>query len=111
MAPPRPAPPPSLKRAAMLPNVPSISETVPGYETLGWYSVVAQTGTPPAILNKVSAEILKAVKEPQFGELLKSLGLEIVGSSRAELDAFRRDQRKRLDELFQTSGGSGKKSP
>ena len=94
----------SRKRAAMLPDVPTISETVPGYETLGWYSVVAKTGTPPAILNKVSAEIVKAVKEPQFGELLKSLGLEIVGSSRAELDAFRRDQRKRLDELIKASG-------
>ena len=94
----------SRKRAAMLPDVPTISETVPGYETLGWYSVVAQTGTPPAILAKVSAEIVKAVKEPQFGELLKSLGLEIVGSSRAELDAFRRDQTKRIAELVQASG-------
>src|SRR3972149_4181409 len=80
----------------------------PGRAALGWYSVVAQTGTPPAILAKVSAEVVKAVKEPQFGELLKSLGLEIVGSTRAELDAFRRDQTNRIGELVKASGGNVK---
>ncbi|MBI4192957.1 MAG: tripartite tricarboxylate transporter substrate binding protein [Betaproteobacteria bacterium] len=94
----------SLKRAALLPDVPTISETVPGYQTHGWYSVVAPTGTPPAVLAKVSAEVVKAVKEPQFGEQLKALGLDLVGSSRAELDAFRRDQTKRINEIVKASG-------
>ncbi len=94
----------SLKRAALLPDVPSISETVPGYQTYGWYSVVAQTGTPEAILNKVSAEVAKAVKEPQFGEQLKSLGLELVGSTRVELDAWRRGQRKQITEIVKAAG-------
>ena len=94
----------SPKRAALLPDVPSISETVPGYQTQGWYSVVAPTGTPEAVLAKVSAEVVKAVKEPQFGVLLKGLGLEIVGSSRSELDAFRRDQRKQISEIVKASG-------
>ena len=73
-----------LKRNALLPDVPSISEAVPGYQTLGWYSVVAPKGTPDAVLAKVSAEVMKAVKEPQFGEQLKGLGIEIVGSSRTD---------------------------
>ena len=94
----------SLKRTALLPDVPSISETVPGYQTHGWYSVVAPTGTPEAVLAKASAEVAKAVKEPQFGEQLKSLGLDLVGSSRAELDAFRRDQRKQISEIVKASG-------
>jgi tripartite-type tricarboxylate transporter receptor subunit TctC len=94
----------SPKRAAMLPDVPSIAETVPGYQTQGWYSVVAPTGTPEAVLAKVSAEVVKAVKEPQFGEQLKGLGLEIVGGSRTELDAFRRDQRKQITEIVKASG-------
>lgn len=94
----------SPKRAALLPDVPSISETVPGYQTQGWYSVVAPTGTPEAVLAKVSAEVIKAVKEPQFTEQLKGLGLEIVGSSRAELDAFRRAQRKQINEIVKASG-------
>ena len=94
----------SRKRAALIPDVPSISEVVPGYETLGWYSVVAPTGTPPAVLAKVSAEVVKAVKEPEFGEQLKVLGIELIGGSRSELDAFRRDQTKKIGELVKAAG-------
>ncbi|MBX9810517.1 MAG: hypothetical protein K2Y16_02730 [Burkholderiales bacterium] len=50
----------SRKRSALIPDVPSISEAVPGYEMLGWYSLVAPTGTPPAVLAKVSVEVVKA---------------------------------------------------
>jgi len=46
----------------------------------------------------------KAVKEPQFGEQLKGLGFEIVGGTRAELDAFRREQRKQISEIVKVSG-------
>ena len=94
----------SPKRTPLLPDVPAIAEAVPGYQTYGWYSVVAPTGTPEAILAKASAEVAKAVKEPQFGEQLKSLGLDLVGSSRAELDAWRRGQRTQINELVKASG-------
>ena len=94
----------SRTRAALLPNVPSISEAVPGYEMFGWYSIVAPTGTPASILSKVSAELAKAVKEAEFGEQLKALGIDIVGGTREELDAFRRAQTKQISELAKTSG-------
>lgn len=94
------------KRAALLPDVPTIAETVPGYENFGWYSIVAPTGTPQDVLAKVNAEMVKAVKEPAFGEQLKGLGIEAIGSSRAELDAFRVDQTKRISELVKAAGVS-----
>ena len=92
------------KRNALLPDVPSISEAVPGYQTLGWYSVVAPKGTPEAVLAKASAEVAKAVKDPQFGEQLKTLGLDLIGSSRAELDAFRRAQTKQISDIVKAAG-------
>lgn len=92
------------KRAALLPDVPTIAETVPGYEMFGWYSLVAPTGTPQDVLTKVNAEVVKAVKDPAFGEQLKGLGIETVGNSRAELDAFRADQTRRTIELVKASG-------
>jgi tripartite-type tricarboxylate transporter receptor subunit TctC len=98
----------SQKRASSIPDVPSISEVVPGYQMLGWYSLVAPTGTPDAVLAKASAEVVRSVKEPQFGEQLKNLGLDLVGSTRAELDAFRRDQRKQINEIVKASGVSVK---
>ena len=94
------------KRAALLPDVPTIAETVPGYENFGWYSIVAPTGTPQDVLAKANAEMVKAVREPAFGEQLKGLGIEIIGSSRAELDAFRADQTKRISELVKAAGVS-----
>ncbi|MGE5522178.1 MAG: tripartite tricarboxylate transporter substrate-binding protein [Rhodospirillaceae bacterium] len=93
-----------VKRNFMLPDVPSIGEFIPGYQMLAWYSIVAPTGTPVAILEKASAEVQKAVKDPQFGEQLKTLGLEIVGSTRAELDAFRADQTRRISSIVKTAG-------
>jgi len=92
------------KRATLLPDVPAIGEVVPGYQMMGWYSIVVPRGTPEPILAKVSSEVAAAVREPAFGEQLKGLGLEIAGTTRAELDAFRRDQRKRITEIVKASG-------
>jgi len=94
----------SPKRAALLPDVPAISEVVPGYQMIGWYSLVAPAGTPNDALVKASAELVKAVKEPEVAEQLKGLGIELVGSSRSDLDAFRRDQTRRITELVKASG-------
>jgi tripartite-type tricarboxylate transporter receptor subunit TctC len=92
------------KRSPALPDVPAISEVVPGYAMFGWYSLVAPRGTPNAVLAKTSAEVLNAVKQPAFGERLKILGIDIVGGGRKELDAFRRAERKRISELVKASG-------
>jgi tripartite-type tricarboxylate transporter receptor subunit TctC len=94
------------KRSPALPNVPAIAETIPGYAMFGWYSIVAPDGTPAAVLTKVSAEVVKAAKEPAFGEKLKTLGIEIVGGGRKELDAFRANERKRVTELVKAGGVS-----
>ena len=92
------------KRSPSLPNVPAISEVVPGYAMFGWYSLVAPKGTPNAILAKASAEVVKAVQQPAFGEKLKVLGIEILPGGRKELDAFRSNERKRITELVKASG-------
>ena len=94
------------KRSPALPNVPAIAEFVPGYAMFGWYSIVAPGGAPAAILNKVSVEVVKAAKEPAFGERLKTLGIEIVGGGRKDLDSFRSSERKRITELVKASGVS-----
>ena len=93
----------SPKRNALLPDVPSISEVVPGYGMLGWYSIVVPKGTPKNITAKVSAEVQKAVHEPAFGKRLQLLGVDTVGSTQAEFDQFRREQRRIISELVKAS--------
>lgn len=92
------------KRSDMFPDIPSISETLPAYEMMGWYSIVAPTGSPAPILNQVSSAIQKAVKDPEFDNRLKALGSVVVGSDRAGLDAFRNSQAKTISELVRVSG-------
>jgi tripartite-type tricarboxylate transporter receptor subunit TctC len=93
----------SAKRAPLLPDVPPIAESVPGFENFGWYSLVAPRGTPAAVLDRISAEVVKVVKEPEYAEQLKVLGIDIAGGSRAELDAFRRSESKRLSDIVKTA--------
>ena len=92
------------KRAPGLPNVPTIADTLPGFVNFGWYSIIAPKGTPAAVLNKASAEIVKAAREPAFGERLKTLGIEIIAGGRKELDDYRTIERKRLTELVKATG-------
>ena len=94
----------TAKRAPGLPNVPALAETLPGFVNFGWYSIVAPKGTPAAVLNKASAEIVRAAREPAFGERLKVLGIEIIAGGRKELDQFRTSERKRVTEIVKASG-------
>jgi tripartite-type tricarboxylate transporter receptor subunit TctC len=94
----------TTKRAPGLPELPTIMDTVPGYVNFGWYSIVAPKGTPATILTKASAEIVKAAREPAFGEKLKTLGIEIIAGGRKELDDFRVEERKRVTELVNATG-------
>jgi tripartite-type tricarboxylate transporter receptor subunit TctC len=99
----------TAKRAALIQDVPAIGEVVPGYAMNAWYSIVAPTRAPAPIMSKVSKEIVTAVREPAFGEKLKGLGIEVVGGDRAALDAWRRDENKRISELVKISGAKQQK--
>jgi tripartite-type tricarboxylate transporter receptor subunit TctC len=94
----------TAKRAPGLPNVPAIAETLPGFVNFGWYSIVVPKGTPMAVINKASTEVVKAAREPAFGEKLKVLGIEIIAGGRKELDDFRAAERKRVAEIVKISG-------
>lgn len=69
------------KRSALLPNVPTVAETVPGFVVNGWYGVLAPAGTPPAIINSLSTAIAQAVKQPELQTQLAAYGYETVGST------------------------------
>lgn len=96
------------KRSPLTPDVPSIGEVVPGYAMYGWYSIVAPSGTPTAILNQVSTEVVKAAKDPAFADRLKGLGIEVVAGDRKTLDAWRASEHKRISELVRVSGAKAK---
>jgi tripartite-type tricarboxylate transporter receptor subunit TctC len=69
------------KRAAVLPDVPTIGETVPGYTMSTWYGAVEPSKTPRDIVVKLNQEMLKALALPDVKERLATLGADIVGTS------------------------------
>jgi tripartite-type tricarboxylate transporter receptor subunit TctC len=71
----------SAKRMASLPDVPAIAETLPGFESIAWYAVVAPPNTPRAITEKINADINEALKAPEVLDRLKKLSAEVVGGS------------------------------
>jgi len=75
------------KRIASAPDLPTIGETVPGYEVLSWYGLHAPRGTPPAIINRLHREMAVMVKKSEVSERLVALGIEPEGNSPAEFMA------------------------
>ncbi len=64
----------SAKRLADFPDVPSVGETIPGFEATGWAVLVAPIGTPDAIIQKVSGDLLKVTSQPELQKKLAKLG-------------------------------------
>jgi tripartite-type tricarboxylate transporter receptor subunit TctC len=78
----------SAKRLPSLPDVPTVAETLPGYEAVSWGGVMAPAGTPPEIIAKLNSEINRIIRLPDVSEKLQGLGAEIVGSTPEEFDRY-----------------------
>jgi len=77
------------KRTTVLPDVPTVAEAgVPGYETTIWLGIMAPKGTPQAIVDKLNAEIRKAINQPAVKEIWANQGAVPMAMSPAEFGAF-----------------------
>jgi tripartite-type tricarboxylate transporter receptor subunit TctC len=78
-------------RSPIAPDLPTIAEAgVPGYASYEWNGIFAPAGTPAPIIDKLSQAFAQVLKDPQVAKQLTDMGAEIVGSTPAELDSFRR---------------------
>ncbi|MGZ9067639.1 MAG: Bug family tripartite tricarboxylate transporter substrate binding protein [Burkholderiales bacterium] len=82
----------SKERVRQLPDVPAAAETLPGFENLGWFGFVAPAGTPKAVIDRLNAEIVKAINKPAINQKLAESGLQPGPSTPAELDKFVKEQ-------------------
>ena len=72
-------------RSALMPELPTMAEAgLPGYETVAWFGVLAPAGTPPEIVNRLSAAIGKIARSPEMREKLLAMGAEPVGGTPEE---------------------------
>jgi len=94
----------SAQRTPLMPDVPTIAETVPGYEFIGWYSLVAPVKTPASILAKLNAEVVRALKAPEFQERFTALGAEPIGSTQEALAEYLPVQMAKMRKAVKESG-------
>lgn len=69
------------KRAALLPETPTVAEVLPGFELVVWYAVFAPKNLPADITNKLNAEINKTLAQPAVIEKMRAIGVELVQST------------------------------
>jgi len=78
----------TAKRSAAAPDVPTVAETVPGFEATTWFAVFAPAGTPRDVVDRINAEMQRVYKLPDVQDKLKALGLEPWISTPGELTSF-----------------------
>ena len=76
------------KRAAAMPELPTIGETVQGYEVINWFGIAAPRGTPKAVITRINAEMNAALKTPALRDLLAAQGAEAAGGTPEEFAAL-----------------------
>jgi len=98
----------SRKRQAALPDVPTIAESgvagTAGYEAVAWQSIVAPAGTPQAIVDRYSQEIVRIMAQPELRRKLEGEGLEANSSTPAELAAYMKSEAARWGQVVKASG-------
>ena len=94
----------SAKRAAAVPDLPPVGDTVPGFAVTPWFGLLAPAGTPPAIIAKIHAETARALADPELRAKLADRGFEIAGGSTEEFRALIASEIPRIATLLQSRG-------
>jgi tripartite-type tricarboxylate transporter receptor subunit TctC len=92
------------KRSPVLPDLPTIAETLPGYDLTIWTGMLAPGGTPKEIVQRLSVAVLAVLKSPDMRERLASQGAEPVGDTPAEFSAYIKKEIARWAVVVKASG-------
>ncbi len=95
----------SAKRSPQAPAIPTIAESgVPGFDTSGWFGVVAPAATPRAIAERLNAEIVKGITAADARERLSAMGGDVVASNIADFAAFLRTDHAKWGKVVTAAG-------
>ena len=92
------------RRSSGLPNLPTVAETLPGFEVNSWYGVMAPANTPSAIVDRLQREIATALHAPDLTAALRAQGFDIEATTPAQYAAKIRSDLQRWGELARATG-------
>jgi len=93
----------STKRVSVSPELPTLDSIYPGYDSANWYAIFVPAGTPPAVISKLHAETISALKAPEIRDFMIGEGAELVGSSPAELAVYLRREIERYSKVIKAA--------
>ncbi|MDQ1081876.1 tripartite tricarboxylate transporter substrate binding protein [Pseudoroseomonas cervicalis] len=95
----------AAQRSPLYPDLPTVAETVPGYESFTWHMVLAPAGTPPEIVRRLNTAINAVVADPRHNRTLQSQGMDVVTDSTPESSgAFLRAEIAKWEAVIQRAG-------
>jgi len=92
------------KRSPAMPDLPTIGETVAGYEVINWFGIAAPRGTPKAVITRVNTELNEALKTAALKDLLSAQGAEPAGGTADEFAALIRRDLVKWEKVVKQSG-------
>ncbi|HVX92455.1 MAG TPA: tripartite tricarboxylate transporter substrate binding protein [Xanthobacteraceae bacterium] len=93
----------SPKRLSSLPNVPTMAETLPGFESIAWFAIVAPPSTPKDIVNKINADVNEALRQPDLQDRLRKLSAEIVGGPADQAARYMKEEVERWGNVIKAA--------
>ena len=92
------------RRFPLLPDLPAIAETYPGFEALAWNGLVVPAGTPSAVVQKINAEVGAILKQPEIVQRMNGFGFDLVGGTPADFAALIRSEAERWTPVVKKLG-------
>lgn len=94
----------SAKRSQTVPNLPTVAETLPGYEVSAWYGIVVPAKTPKAVIARLNAELEKILQTPVVVQRLESQGVDVEHLNPAQFADYIRKDAVRWEKLVKDAG-------
>jgi tripartite-type tricarboxylate transporter receptor subunit TctC len=94
----------TTKRSAILPELPTIAETVPGYESSSWFGLLAPAATPRPVIERLNAAINRGLDDEAIRKRLDALGVERVGGAAGAFGAYLRAKVEETDRIAKAAG-------
>jgi tripartite-type tricarboxylate transporter receptor subunit TctC len=94
----------SAQRMPSLPDVPTLAETLPGFEAVAWYGIVAPPQTPKHIVEKINADVNEALRQPELQDRLKKLSAQAFGGSVERTARYLQEEVERWGSVIKAAG-------
>jgi tripartite-type tricarboxylate transporter receptor subunit TctC len=95
----------TAKRSAATPDIPTMAEAaLPGFENAAWHGLLAPAATPPAVISKLHTEVVRVLRMPDVVGRMNAQGVDVIGSTPAELAAFIKQDLVKYEKLVKSAG-------